>query len=312
MVSENKDPNALGFEMIKDANLLKSFNVVSNLNVSCRLHPVVVFTILDAYVRRPQGASRAIGTLLGYCSEGNVVEITDAFAVVHQDKDSGVLMDQDYHRNMVNLRKQVAPKEQVVGWFSTGNEIMDGSVVIHNFYLKSNESFFQPSIMLPSPIHLMIDTELTTGSLSIKAYMNKDTLIAESLVQFHEIPLRVETLQSERSGIQMLLNARQEEQASKDVSEMDAFKNALQQLKGLFKKCQEYVAEVKSGKREGDANIGRALMKVLSSEPFFDLEQFEELCANSVQDTLMVVYLSNLTRTQITLAEKINSAYALN
>lgn len=311
-MAEIADPQ-LGFETTKDENLLKSFNVVSNLNVSCRLHPVVVFTILDAYVRRPQNATRAIGTLLGYCSEGNVVEITDAFAVVHQDKDSGVLMDQDYHRNMVNLRKQVSPKEQVVGWFSTGNEIMDGSVVIHNFYLKSSESFFQPSIMLPSPIHLMIDTELTTGSLSIKAYMNKDTLIAESLVQFHEVPLRVETLQSERSGIQMLLNARQEEQeAKKDVSEMDAFKNALQQLKQLFAKCQEYVAEVKSGKREGDANIGRALMKVLSSEPFFDLEQFEELCANSVQDTLMVVYLSNLTRTQITLAEKINSAYSLN
>lgn len=307
-MAENRDPQLGPME----PNQLKSFNVVSNINVSCRLHPVVVFTILDAYVRRAKDATRAIGTLLGYCSEGNVVEITDAFAVVHQDKDSGVLMDQDYHRNMVNLRKQVNPKEQVVGWFSTGSEIMDGSVVIHNFYLKSNESFFQPSIMLPSPIHLMIDTEMSNNSLAIKAYMNKDTLIAESLVQFHQIPLKVETLQSERTGIQMLLNARQEEQNAnaKDMSEMDSFKNALTQLKGLFVKCQEYVQEVKAGKREGDADIGRALMKVLSSEPFFDLDQFEELCANSVQDTLMVVFLSNLTRTQITLAEKINGAFA--
>lgn len=305
-MTENADPQLM------ESNLLKSFNVVSNSNVSCRLNPVVVFTILDAYVRRPQNATRAIGTLLGYCSEGNVVEITDAFAVVHQDKDLGVLMDQDYHRQMVNLRKQVSPKEQVIGWFCTGNEILDSSVVIHNFYLKSNESFFQPSHMLPSPIHLMIDTELSTGSLAIKAYMNKDTLIAESLVQFHEIPLRVETLQSERAGIQMLLDARKdkEQDVTKEVSEMDAFKGALGQLKELFVKCKEYVDEVQSGKREGDANIGRALMKVLCSEPFFDLEQFEELCANSVQDTLMVVYLSNLTRTQITLAEKINSAYS--
>ena len=38
-----------------------------------------------------------------------------------------------------------------------------------------------------------------------------------------------------------------------------------------------------------------------------DPEQFEKMFNNSLQDLLMVVYLANLTRTQVTLQEKLNA-----
>jgi len=34
-------------------------------NLMCRIHPVVLFTVVDSYERRPEDAKRVIGTLLG-------------------------------------------------------------------------------------------------------------------------------------------------------------------------------------------------------------------------------------------------------
>lgn len=122
----------------------KCFNIASRIQrssveqpISCRVHPVAILKILDAYVRRPEGAKRIIGTLLGWISEGSVVDITDSFPVVHKDsKDEGVLMDQDYHKNMLTLRQKVSPREVVVGWFASGpgDEISPSSPMIHAFY----------------------------------------------------------------------------------------------------------------------------------------------------------------------------------
>lgn len=40
---------------------------------------------------------------------------------------------------MLELRQKVSPRERVVGWFSTGDEINATSAVIHAFYCKKDE-----------------------------------------------------------------------------------------------------------------------------------------------------------------------------
>ena len=97
----------------KEVHDLKTF-LTHNSTQTVRISPLVIMIIFDAYARRPQEEKRAIGTLMGYMSEGNVIDIVDAFAVVHQDHDEkGVLMDQNYHRDMVALRQSAHPKEMV-------------------------------------------------------------------------------------------------------------------------------------------------------------------------------------------------------
>merc|ERR1712176_34037 len=135
---------------------------------------------------------------MGWISEGSVVDITDSFPVVHKDTaDEGVLMDQDYHKQMLALRNKVSPREVVVGWFSTGSDINASSAVIHAFYC-TKESQFTPTAVLPGPIHLLVDTSnaslgSNTTGLGSNAYVNVRTTVAESLLQFHEVPLRVQT-----------------------------------------------------------------------------------------------------------------------
>eukprot|EP00438_Fugacium_kawagutii_P009042 Skav202977 [mRNA] locus=scaffold2274:500854:507171:- [translate_table: standard] len=193
--------------------------------LSCRVHPVTVLKILDAYVRRPAGAQRTIGTLLGWISwrlmwpsEGSAVDITDSFPVPHkapclQCADIHGCWRQDYHKSMLELRQKVSPREVVAGnprfrsWFSTGDEINATSAVIHAFYCKKESSQFNPTAVLPGPLHLLIDTSLMQQSAhSVICQAAEYCCIilrgfpeAENLLQFHEVPLRVQTSAAEKS-----------------------------------------------------------------------------------------------------------------
>merc|ERR1711982_249797 len=95
----------------------------------------------------------------------------------------------------------------------------------------------------------------------------------------------------------------------KDISSIDGFEGGLQELLTLFRRIQVYVRAVRSGKATGDLGVGRGLTTALCAEPVIDVTAVENLCNSSLQDSLMVVYLSNLTRTQISIAEKINAQY---
>jgi hypothetical protein len=53
-------------------------------NIRCRIHPVVLLSILDHHVRRPQNNARVIGTLVGEYKEG-LVDIRNCFAVPHEE-----------------------------------------------------------------------------------------------------------------------------------------------------------------------------------------------------------------------------------
>jgi hypothetical protein len=67
-------------------------------------------------------------------------------------------------------------------------------------------------------------------------------------------------------------------------------------------------AAPQEGRCKGDPAIGRYLADTLSLVPHFGKAEFERLFNESVQDVMMVSYLSNLLRTQIALAEKLGTS----
>ena len=70
---------------------------------------------------------------------------------------SQVAVDMDYHRTMYELHRQVNSKEVIVGWYATGNEITEHSVLIHEFYSRETKT----------PVHLCMDTEVGPTSIVI-------------------------------------------------------------------------------------------------------------------------------------------------
>jgi len=51
---------------------MEDFSVISGAQVSVKIHPVVIFNILDQFIRRNEGQDRVIGTLLGVNVDGAI------------------------------------------------------------------------------------------------------------------------------------------------------------------------------------------------------------------------------------------------
>lgn len=58
--------------------------------MTCKVHPTVLVTICDSFVRRPQGAARVIGTLLGNEAPDNSIVVKACYAVPHEETEDQV------------------------------------------------------------------------------------------------------------------------------------------------------------------------------------------------------------------------------
>ena len=75
------------------------------------IHPNVVPSILDHYLRKPAEQKIAIGVLLGTC-EGNNIQFKTAFSVPfsldkNQEKEEEMIIDLDYLYKMLTFYKKV-------------------------------------------------------------------------------------------------------------------------------------------------------------------------------------------------------------
>lgn len=323
-------------------NVPKYFDILPYPPLKARVHPVVILTILDAYLRREEGQMNVIGTLLGTVSEGNVVEITDCFVDRHSLTDEGLLqIIKDHHETMYELKQQVGSsgaKDVVVGWFCTGCEMTELTCAVHGWFKQFNcVSKFHPQPPLTEPIHLMVNTTMDGDSLSIKAYMQVPmTMAKDACFQFQELPLDLFASSSDQTGLSLLLKVRQASrrhrqlegarpgaapptQVAAALSESPAVPGvpairqglgaALEKLSEQLGKCSGYVRNVLEGSEKADPEIGRFLSKALCVEAVQDLEVYEQMCQNTLQDNLMVAHLTSLARLQFSVAEKLNTSF---
>ena len=70
----------------------------------------------------------------------------------------------------------------------------------------------------------------------------------------------------------------------------------------MLETASEYVGKVVDGKLEADDTIGNQIADTLSSVPRIRPEAFDKMFSDSMQDLLMVSYLSNITKTQLTIS----------
>ncbi|KAF9972004.1 hypothetical protein BGZ73_004930 [Actinomortierella ambigua] len=271
------------------------------------VNPLVFFNILDHYLRRNAGQDRVIGTLLGVRSEdGAEVEIKGCYPVPHLETKDQVEVDMDYHRTMFELHKQVNPKEVIVGWYATGAELNSYSALIHDFYQKEVSSF--------PAVHLTMDTALTNERLGVKTYIAAPVGITSRAdnCMFVPMPCEVKYFNAERAGLDVLANAAKQQQNSEQgpttttlLSDMDNLERAITEVQKMLERVTEYVSKVLAGTEPANNTVGRYLMDTISVVPKIDAAEFEKMFNSHLQDMLMVVYLANMTRTQLAVAERL-------
>lgn len=262
-----------------------------------RVHPVVIFTICDAYIRRNENQERVIGTLLGTIGDG-VVDIKNCYAVPHSESNDQVAVDVVHHQTMSELQKKVNGSERIVGWFSTGTDVSGSDALIHNFY--TNEC--------ANPVHLILDTDVSqqsNGSSMVKAFVSRVLSVNGNQLarEFQEVPCEVKASEAERVAGDLLLS----ETTDTLPTELEGLASSLKALDGVIAAASEYVDQVLQGSLEGDAVFGRQLAEALSAVPRMSTDDLMKLVRNNQNDIVLTTYLSDLIRAQIALSDRLGT-----
>nr|XP_056704531.1 eukaryotic translation initiation factor 3 subunit F [Euleptes europaea] len=264
-----------------------------------RLHPVVVASVVDSFERRNEGAGRVIGTLLGTIDKHSV-EVTNCFSVPHNESEDEVAVDMEFAKNMYELHKKVSPSEIILGWYATGHDITEHSVLIHEYYSREAHN----------PIHLTVDTSLQNGRMSIKAYVSTAMGVPGKTMGVMFTPLTVKYVyyDTERIGVDLVmktcLSPNRVISLSSDLQQVGS---ASARIQDTLTTVLQYAEDVLSGKVSADNTVGRFLMDLINQVPKITPEDFETMLNSNINDLLMVTYLANLTQSQIALNEKILS-----
>lgn len=327
---------------------------------SCKVHPVVLFTILDHYSRRSADQDRVIGALLGRVLDPLVdespsslklghsgglskpssgaasqpaaaagslcVEITNAFAVPHSEQDAVVAVGKEYQKNMVQLHAKASYKgERVVGWYATtkgsdGQMIVETSSLIQDFYAKE----VKPPVGSPpgadEPLHLVVDASLTTDAISVKAFVSRPVLIQGVALAniFEEVRVSVVAGDCERVAIDAMQQSSlappsvsSKAPSAAPVGTVAALESAVSTLQQLLESTSAHVDSVVAGSTAPEPFVGRLVAEAMAAVPRLNPEVCEKLFNDNLQDMLMVMYLANLTKTQIAIAEKLTQSLTL-
>lgn len=247
------------------------------------------------------------------------VEVTNCFAVPHAERGEEVAIGKDFNKQMLALYNRTNRKESVVGWYasaalpveeggvvskvSTNNDlILDTSSLIHEFYAGESDE--------GDPIHLVVDTRLQQDALSIRAFRSTPVIVqGEPLANlFHEVRLSLHSTEPETICLNQMTKAQTGEELIDSKQDNLALQVSMEKLHGLLDTALQYVDSVVEGKVQPDPEVGRRIADTLASVPRVRPEVFDRLFNDSLQDMLMVTYLSNITRTQVAIAEKLNAS----
>ncbi|XP_022104117.1 eukaryotic translation initiation factor 3 subunit F-like [Acanthaster planci] len=263
----------------------------------CHVHPVVLFSIVDSFERRTDENARVIGTLLGTNIQG-LVEITNCFCVPHNESEDEVAVDMEFAKNMYDLHKKVNTNESIIGWYATGPDITDHSLLIHEYYSRE----------CSNPVHLTIDTTLTDFKMAIKVWIRQSMGVPDKSkgTVFTPIKMALVCHEPERVGLDALIRGQASgRRTMESVNDLQHVSKSSVKLQEMIAIVLDYVDDVLNGKIPADNQVGRFLMDLVANVPKLDPEEFERIITSNMKDLLMVVYLSNLVETQLSLNEKL-------
>jgi len=270
-----------------------------SFNLQVKVRPVVLFQICDAYERRNIENDRVIGTLLGSVDKQSV-EVTNCFCVPHKEYAERVEADLKFAEDMFDLNKKVAPQETVVGWFATGNEITSHSALIHDYYARGTKD----------PIHLTVDATLINAKMNLKAYVFVPIGVpgATSGSMFTPIPVDITAYDPEVTGLDLLHKTKFAKMRQVEpIPDLARVSEGTAKLEHMLDAVITYVGDVLTGKETPNNSVGRKLLDLVYSVPKMNADEFEKMINSNMKDLLMVIYLTQLTKTQLQLHEKLST-----
>uniref|UniRef100_A0A914XPA6 MPN domain-containing protein n=1 Tax=Plectus sambesii TaxID=2011161 RepID=A0A914XPA6_9BILA len=287
--------------------------------MTVKVHPVVYFTIVDAFERRSnkEGANdKALGTLLGFY-EKNGVQVTNCYSIpFSEQKEEAPELDDGYNQQMLQMMKRASPTEGPVGWFYTNADLSTHCLSYHDYYNRLIGEHQSAKKETPPVILLTVDTTFSgpNNRMGVRAYLRTKAGIPGNrephCAIFNPIKVEMDAFPAERVALELIQGGTDSKQREVHLQGgIDQLTKATEEMLVWVDRLREYVDEVLAGKRDMDASMGRKLMDlVTSASSHMQPKKFENVLKNSMRDYMMISYLAQLAKTQLALHERMISA----
>jgi translation initiation factor 3 subunit F len=239
-------------------------------------------------------------------------------------------------------------KETVVGWYATTSDdpaaplVGATSSLIHEFYaletadaaaqaaawatgaaaaatdataLLAGSSSVTATAAAAEPIHLVVDTRLLHNQLHISAYKSTPLFLNNQAAGnvFHELPVTVTCSEPELICLQEMIFKDTTNSSMKDAETTEVLQQSMERLHALLTDTLTFVDQIVDNPQNTEhlAELGKQITDTLAVVPTVRAQVFDQLFHDALQDLLMVSYLSQVTKTQLTIAEKLNATLGI-
>lgn len=285
-------------------------NKQSSSGLDLRLHPLVLINVSDHHTRTKAntgGPVKVIGCLLGSHS-GRTIDISNSFEIKYDLSPSSgaIVVDQPFLLKKQEQYKQVFPKLDLVGWYTTGQEIDENDLAVNQKVMELNES----------PLLMVLDPRLdpTSKDLPVTLYETEMHVIdGNPLHTFVKAAYTVETSDAERIGVDQVAKILPSGRASGSeqlTAHLVGLHSAIKMLNARVKLIQQLVQKMHSGQLPFHHSLARKISSLVSSLPAMDSSEFTKDFLNDYNDTLLAIYLASMTK-GVSAANEVVDKYAL-
>lgn len=210
--------------------------------------PLVLLSVVDHFKR--VSIPRVVGVLLGH-SNGDLVNITNSFAIPFEESANGFFFDTSYLLNMFELFYKVNPSEKIVGWYHSGPKMYKNDFEITQAFSQYCDN--------ASPILAIVDVNMEAEDLPVQIYqLNLDKM--------NHIDVQVGADETEEVGIEHLLRDIKEGTGCSLKDKVNQIKDSLKMYKNCIGEIIKYLIEVENGK-QADYEILELLQEIINDMP---------------------------------------------
>ncbi|KAH7445200.1 hypothetical protein KP509_02G112400 [Ceratopteris richardii] len=287
----------------------------SSSGLTFKLHPLVIVNVSDHYTRikaqessTSKGPPRVFGCLLGL-QTGRTVEIFTSFETRLSDECPDSL-DRDFLYKKQEQYKKVFPKYDILGWYSTGSDIVETDMQIHKALMDINES---PVYMLLNPAinHAQKDLPITIYESELHVIDGVPSLI------FVKSSYTIETVEAERITVDHVAHIKPSDgstSATQLAAHLSGIHSAVKMLNCRIKVLHNLLVSIHKGEIPYEHSLLRQISSLVRRLPAIDSPKFQDDFLMEYNDTLLMTYLAMMTKCSSTInefVEKFNTAYDL-
>ncbi|KAJ5075612.1 cop9 signalosome complex subunit 6 [Anaeramoeba ignava] len=266
--------------------------IQSSSALEVMLHPLVLINITDHYTRaklNEKKEPRVVGALLGTLV-GRRVEIHNSFELVYDIVEKQLVIDTTYFVQKREQFSQVFPEYEFLGWYSSGKDIEQNDIVVHQTLLEFNDNPFY-LLFDPKPAENIQELPITIFESELKIIDGSPKIF------FVKTPFKIASNEAERLSIDHV--AKFAGVSEKKESQLGAhLKTTHSAVKMLHTKLQviiKYLGAVSSGKLKPNLAITRQCYSVINKLPAIDSQEFTNQFQKEFNDALLASYLVNIT-----------------